>query len=113
MRSFVKLTTVDLGFDPSQLVIAPAASAEGTLREAADKQRYSARSRRDSRIARRDRAVTPPRRCLALAASAAKSTFPAAPTPNAGNSFTTLVREGYLPAMGCGCSAAVSSARRT
>jgi putative ABC transport system permease protein len=100
MRSFVKLTTVDLGFNPSQLVIARLPLPRGQYESAADKQRYFSQVVARLQALPGVTAVTPTASLPGFGGVRSEIEIPGRTHTEKWNSFTTLCSDGYLPAMG-------------
>ena len=100
MRSFVKLTTVDLGFDPSRLVIARLPLPRGQYESAADKQRYFSQVVARLQALPGVTAVTPTASLPGFGGVRSEVDIPGRTHTEKWNSFTTLCSEGYMPAMG-------------
>lgn len=101
MRSFVKLTTVDLGFDPSRLVIARLPLPRGQYDTAADKQRYFSQISARLQALPGVVAVTPTASLPGFGGVRGDIDIPGGkPHTERWPSFVTLCSEGYLPTMG-------------
>ena len=101
MRSFVALQQVDLGFKPNNILFTRLPLPKGQYKTTAEKQRFFrqllARLQALPGVVGGHRR---PPRSRPTAASAARSTFPARPTPRSGPRSIRCAAKGYFPTIG-------------